>query len=758
MLARCTTKVSCEVSPDQDDLDRGHSAKGMQGGEGDENWQYSKRSRPSAPICAATMSKEVLNDRFAENTNGSRFARNEKSDRCRRHISVSSSRTQVIPVGILSNPLSAYGLYKILKLRCCPQESRSINAFRYEFSRTHSLPHAQRSKNNKDKRKIVRCGVPTWLMNILICTCSIMMLQVGSAQQCELEHNFRVNDVPATCKDNGELGAIPKGINASTFAYDFGKIPASSDRVSLVRSTIKTYVVCSDLNINIPGPTTTTSGHMRHMTENTANALIMQADSEAAIAKMEEGVYDVCFFTAGQWRNMGIGLVVQTELLGLEVMGISHAGGTRLSVPFAILHPVSVRPLGILTPLDQITIILPGLPCKTAPVSMPTADHPTSVRGNPTASGFLNYSVATGSFANVNRLAGMFQTLYQVCFRKGGSQIFTRTGISLLVHQDISIVEVNGVTPNAGVDLSIPAVRKNIINFRRLPLEFGYQQTVQFNKPVAHYAFEETDPNGPIMNDIHCEFQTCDGNDFNKDGIMENGKRAATLQRGEGLYKYLICNGENTIAYTTSNMTFPTLAMSLSFGMRWDLQVGIQTSMKIIAPLKKKINDWEEGDVSVALRVDPDASQTGKMETERRLELVLFGFTDTNQGSTGANTLLFNYRFARDIWYFVVITIDLKKDGIARLYVDGKQEPDVTKNKFEHDLKLYPPAPYLRMGPVSIGAYHDGRDLYQVFKGFLDEVHFALSLSWLHEACGLPAFLDCVRVAGSVLFELFELP
>jgi hypothetical protein len=260
------------------------------------------------------------------------------------------------------------------------------------------------------------------------------------------------------------------------------------------------------------------------------------------------------------------------------------------------------------------------------------------------------------------------------------------------------------------------------------------------------------------MNDIHCEFQTCDGNDFNKDGIMENGKRAATLQRGEGLYKYLICNGENTIAYTTSNMTFPTLAMSLSFGMRWDLQVGIQTSMKIIAPLKKKINDWEEGDVSVALRVDPDASQTGKMETERRLELVLFGFTDTNQGSTGANTLLFNYRFARDIWYFVVITIDLKKDGIARLYVDGKQEPDVTKNKFEHDLKLYPPAPYLRMGPVSIGAYHDGRDLYQVFKGFLDEVHFALSLSWLHEACGLPAFLDCVRVAGSVLFELFELP
>ena len=124
MLARCTTKVSCEVSPDQDDLDRGHSAKGIHGGEGGESWHYSKRSRPSATICAATMSEEGLNDRFAEHTNGSRFAniaehecsmcapfnlRNDKSDRCRsmRHISVSSSITQVIPVGILSNPPSA---------------------------------------------------------------------------------------------------------------------------------------------------------------------------------------------------------------------------------------------------------------------------------------------------------------------------------------------------------------------------------------------------------------------------------------------------------------------------------------------------------------------------------------------------------------------------------------------------------------------------------------------------------------------------
>jgi hypothetical protein len=178
--------------------------------------------------------------------------------------------------------------------------------------------------------------------------------------------------------------------------------------------------------------------------------------------------------------------------------------------------------------------------------------------------------------------------------------------------------------------------------------------------------------------------------------------------------------------------------------------------MKIIAPLKKKINDWKEGDVSVALRFDPDA---GKVETERRLELVLGGFTDTNQGSTGANNLLFNYRFARDIWYFVVITIDLNEGGIARLYVDGKQEPNAKNNNFVHDPNIVPPAPYLRMGPVSIGAYDDGGAKYEVFKGFLDEVHFARSLSWLHEACGLPAFFYCVvRVAGSGLFELFELP
>jgi len=568
-------------------------------------------------------------------------------------------------------------------------------------------------------------GVPTWLISLLCCTCCMWMLPGSSAVDapvCNIEQSLRVNEVWAQCKGYN-VGAMPLGIASSSLFYDFLQLGQDGDRVSLVRSTMSTYATCTNLAANTLHPSRTASGHMRPTPGTTTSLIrVLVSDSSAAAAAMQEGVYDVCFFetSRGTWRNTGIGIVVQNVLLGLEVLGLLHGNGTRPALPLNTEHPIEIRPklpTGLVAADgDQITIIVVSAKCEDAPVVMPAV----SVDERALASGHLNYSVANGAqFLGAHVLPGLFETWYQICFHRKGSGGFMKTGIGLHIQGSVAAVEVNGVMPNLGADVSLPPARRSHVTLHRIVPKLGYHQVLQDSRPLALFSFE--DQNDSEMYDNHCGM-TCGASDIFTSGFVEKGSRGRSFQPGLGTYKYMVCNGIDTHAYTLSNVTSPAMAMSLVFAMQWQpIEDGAdQMQMQILAPYKTGLSDLKEGSVSVSIRDDPNTENS--VVKYMRLQLQLTGYQDQLQG-VRADTVLFNYPFEPGTWYFVALILDMRTDGVARLYVNGLPEPTLTKNKFEpQSLALYPAAEYLRMGPASIAAFYDGETLENVFNGFLDEV------------------------------------
>jgi hypothetical protein len=563
---------------------------------------------------------------------------------------------------------------------------------------------------------------------------------IAQAVECSMEHYFFVNKVFSQCKDKNP-GAMPKAVVTSSFAYDFGKVPdAARDRIALVRSAgLDMYVACSDVRINTQAPTSSSSGHMRPIPSTTSTLVpILAADSAAGAAAMEEGLYDVCHFEheVGTWVNRGIGILVQNQLLGLEIMGIAHAGGVRPSLPVETLHPITVRPMlaagHTLAGSDQIAIIDVKSKCAEAPAIMPETLFSSRNVGNvvvnstikPEASGYLNYSTAAGQFVNSNLLSLMASDWYQVCLKRGGDSSFIKTGIGVHIQHDVAAVEVNGVRPNSGADISLPPARRHEIVLHRIVPESGYHQMIQAYSPLALFSFEDKSPDD--MFDNHCG-QSCQAGENFTSGKVENGDRGSFFQPAEGTYKYMIPNGVDTHAYTLSNIISPSLAFSILFAMQWQSPDGTVAAqgqiMSVLAPYKMRVNNFPKGAVSVKLRTDPNSDDTGSGGIRsKQVELKIKGFQDSVRGVSGADTLLFNYQFESDVWYFVVITLDMAEDGVARLYVNGLPEPNPTANKFVPNLNLGVPASSFQLGPASIAAYHDGLELSDVFYGFLDEV------------------------------------
>ena len=574
-------------------------------------------------------------------------------------------------------------------------------------------PRGQQSSKWKDESMFRLICVLCYTMFICLAPCISAATVV-----CSVENSFRVNQVYAICKDTN-AGAMPLGIKSSSMQYDFLKIGQDADRVSLVRSTMDTYVSCSDLNLNTVSPTSTASGHMRPVPGTTSTLVpVLVSDSVAAAAAMQEGFYDVCFFEArvGTWVNTGIGLVVQRKLLGLEVMGIAHAEGTRIAVPLATMHPVTIAPklaAGVtLVPGDQIMFIDVLAKCSIAPQATPDGESPIE-------SGFLNFSeTGGGQFVGSSVLPIMKSGWYQVCFKSGSGISLIRTGIALHVQHDVAAVEVNGIKPNGGADVSLPPAARSKITLHRIVPKLGYHQAVQASVPAAYFSFE--DQNDNEMFDSHCG-QTCQADAIFKSGLVENGPRGSFYQPAVGTYKYMSPNGEDTHAYSVANITSPSLAFSIAFVMQWQPQS--DSRMEILAPFKTSLGNFEKGALSIALRVDSNSVDAGTGAIlQRQLQLKVTGFQDEKQGVSGADTVLFEHRFEKETWYFIAITLDMATDGIARLYVNGQRESTPKANKFVPNPRMFPPARHLRLAPASIGAHHDGDALKNVFNGFLDEV------------------------------------
>ena len=545
-----------------------------------------------------------------------------------------------------------------------------------------------------------------------------------------------MNEVISQCKATN-LGAMPMGVTATSMAFDFRELASDANRLSLVRSTMSTYIDCAELADNTAQASATASGHMRPTPGTTGSLVsILAEDAAAAADAMREGVYDVCFYraSASTWTNMGIGLVVQNQLLGLEVLGLSHGSGTRLAVPLDTLHPIVIRPNlpdGTMpAENDRITVIAVNEDCAAAPALVPFV--PDEER--PAASGYLNFSIDSAQFVGGHVLATLRSRWYQVCFSKAGGP-FSKTGIGLFVQHDVSAVTVNGVTPNRGADVSVPPVRASEILLHRVVPRLGYHQVLQVNQPLALFSFEDAIPSQ--MFDNHCG-QSCSSSDMFLPGSIENGQRGSVYQPGDGTYKYLMANGQDTHAYTLAEMVSPGMAVSVIFALHWmhDESWEQNPSLQILAPFRTDLDSFPEGFISLSLKVDPSIDNTGLVVRQRQLELKLKGFQDTTQEFNGADTVLFNHLFDEEVWYFVALTIDMGIDGIARLFVNGQPEDTPTVNRFERFGALNS-ASFLRMGPCSIGAWHDGSNLRDVFYGFLDEVCAAACVNVLddHQIC-----------------------
>ena len=559
--------------------------------------------------------------------------------------------------------------------------------------------------------------------------CCLSLLLLGTRAEtptCNVEHSFRVNEVFAGCKEaTADRAANPGAMpfrTKSAMSYDFRRLNLHDDRVSLVLSSWGTHVVCSDLHVNRPGASSSTSGHMRPIIVPNSTLTVVSirsADSTAAAKAMHVGVYDVCFFDGNAWANTGIALEVQQTMLGVEMLDLLHGDGARAAVPLDTRYHITLSPKfgpGLSAASgDRIAVVLASGRCSDANVTRPA----TQGNHRPTAIANLEYSEERGGFLGASAFPDLAAFWYQICFSRNGSDFF-KTGVAVLVQSDIAAVQVNGIMPNLGIDVSSPPVRKVQVRIHRIVPPLGYHQIVQNSEPVALFSFE--DQRREEMADNHCG-QLCPAMEYFHSGTVANGARGSIYRPAAGLYNYLVANGHSTHAYTLSSMAFSSFAFTVIFAFQWQHRDGLGDRMEILSPYRVALDDWQAGFVSVSLRTDPD--NQADLGQRRRLQLQILGFSK-NDVDDDADTLLFNHQFEKNVWYFAAITLDMNGDRKARLYVNGQPEPNPTAHpgfkENERKAQIYGDASRFQLAPASIAAFHDTISLQNVFLGFLDEV------------------------------------
>jgi hypothetical protein len=155
---------------------------------------------------------------------------------------------------------------------------------------------------------------------------------------------------------------------------------------------------------------------MRPLTDKTLESTltsIRAEDSAAAMQVLTLGEYQVCFNDGSSWRNTGIALYLQDQLLGLAVAGIRNAGGTRSAVAKSDFYNVSLEyfPGGGRERMsgDELLFVEAGKRCDALTEQERAAGQ--------LSSGVLTFDGA--SVSGVQHIPSMHPIWYQVFYQPG---------------------------------------------------------------------------------------------------------------------------------------------------------------------------------------------------------------------------------------------------------------------------------------------------------------------------------------------------
>lgn len=556
-----------------------------------------------------------------------------------------------------------------------------------------------------------------------------------------------MNRVRANCLSTG-VGAIPYQQTSSTFEYNFRAFAEIEDRVSLVQSSGgDTYVDCSDTAINTETPTSTSSGWMAPESVNRIvhTVKIRKEDSRAAVEMLAvASYYEVCHWSNFTWSNKYIRVSVQNKLLGMEIAGIRNAGGIRSSVvklagykpTFNYIYGPGATPsLG-----DAFAIVAVSADC--AAVSNTVSSL---------SSGFLaNPAGPVGQFQDSNDLIATYldPADFQVCFRFGAAGTFSRTGVGVLVQQDVVAVVMNAIRSSTLATV-FPRQEGNTLSLTRVELPSGYQQVIrQRFRPIAFYSFEDLDPS--IIADTHCLELPCVFPERAFPGSVVNPVARSELgQYDVGTGKSISLDGETSYARIPHNITTAAQAFSVCWLMK-------PTECAACSPTQSLLSyDGEDRPYGALDMV--------YYKDSRKVSVKLEGYRDLNQDVPSA-TVLFDYQFALDEWTHACVAMDATSGaGELRLLIDAQLYLDPSGASNMSWVGGQGGAPTLsqeeariRVGPTTLAAWQNEPGSYRdLFAGELDELavyEAALTPEDLQTQLAVSPTVDSVKpLEGSVV-------
>ena len=161
----------------------------------------------------------------------------------------------------------------------------------------------------------------------------------------------------------------------------------------------------------------------------------------------------------------------------------------------------------------------------------------------------------------------------QVCFRPANASAFARTGVGVVVQQDLLHVRVNGLLANGGALVALPRAPGSTVGWSRVLPDVGYHEKLQGDGPVALYSFEDVDVT--TTRDTHCVpcadcTAACEhgAGEVFFDGRVGGATRGIATKAAAGSGKYLVLDGLGSWASVEHSVLLAGKAMTLAWLMK----------------------------------------------------------------------------------------------------------------------------------------------------------------------------------------------
>ena len=244
-----------------------------------------------------------------------------------------------------------------------------------------------------------------------------------------------------------------------------GLSKSGAAKVEKFYSFIRIGQDCSLITDNDISQTSETSGYMGSGIVNPSDFHIPVAQTDR-IQGQALGLYHVCHRSSKEdgilFADTGIVVTVQNQLHRLKVNQIPRI---RSAIPKSVNNEVdfctdescsNLLPGGM-NPTSFISFILPNQECEdllnfnTLQALPGRSGHIPTVQGKLLRAMDSQYASLDGSFFDGGAL---YVGIYQVCI--GSANLFISTGLSLLVHEYLTTLNINGATPGYGLRVAIP--------------------------------------------------------------------------------------------------------------------------------------------------------------------------------------------------------------------------------------------------------------------------------------------------------------